>query len=71
MAISPRKATRRGIAARRQLRAQGLRPVEIWVPDTRSPAFRQEARRQSALVAHAPDADDVMDFIEANQDPGG
>jgi Protein of unknown function (DUF3018) len=36
---------------RERLREQGLRPVQIWVPDTRSPAFAEEARRQSAAVA--------------------
>ena len=35
------------------LRAAGLRPLQIWVPDTRSPAFATECRRQSLLVAEA------------------
>jgi hypothetical protein len=35
------------------LRAAGLRPVQIWVPDTRRPGFAQECRRQSHLAAHA------------------
>ena len=39
------------------LRAAGLRPVQIWVPDTRSPGFAQECRRQSRLAAHAEAAD--------------
>lgn len=34
------------------LRAAGLRPVQIWVPDTRSAGFAAECRRQSLLVAH-------------------
>ena len=33
------------------LRAAGLRPVQIWVPDTRSPRFAAECKRQSLLVA--------------------
>ena len=49
---------------RQRMRASGLRPVQIWVPDTRSPGFAEEARRQSRLVAAAEDFDDVMDFIE-------
>jgi hypothetical protein len=36
---------------RERLRAQGLRPIQIWVPDVRSPSFRSEAHRQSAAVA--------------------
>jgi hypothetical protein len=48
---------------RRRLRAQGLRPIQIWVPDVRSAAFADEARRQAQAVAAAP-ADD-QDFVEA------
>jgi hypothetical protein len=33
------------------LRAAGLRPVQIWVPDTRRPGFAEECRRQSLAVA--------------------
>lgn len=40
------------------LRMAGLRPVQIWVPDTRRPDFAQECRRQSRLAAQA-DATDV------------
>lgn len=40
------------------LRASGLRPVQIWVPDTRSPGFADECRRQSLVVA-AADAGDA------------
>ncbi len=39
------------------LRLAGLRPVQIWVPDTRRPDFAQECRRQSRLVAEADSAD--------------
>jgi hypothetical protein len=36
---------------RERLRAKGLRPVTIWVPDTRAPGFDEECRRQSAGAA--------------------
>jgi hypothetical protein len=39
-------------------RMAGLRPVQIWVPDTRRPNFAKECRRQS-LVASSCDASDV------------
>ncbi|MCE8045084.1 antitoxin MazE family protein [Halomonas daqingensis] len=42
---------------RTALRAAGLRPIQIWVPDTRSSGFAEEARRQCAIVA-AADAGD-------------
>jgi hypothetical protein len=48
------------------LRAAGLRPVQIWVPDTRRPGFVEECRRQSLVVA-AADAtdDDLTTFLDA------
>jgi hypothetical protein len=36
---------------RERLREQGLRPIQIWVPDVNAPEFAREAHRQSALVA--------------------
>lgn len=53
---------------RARMRAQGLRPVQIWVPDVRSPGFAAEAHRQSALVATADRKSDDMDFVEAVSD---
>ena len=50
---------------RERLRAQGLRPIQIWVPDTRAPAFRREAHRQSAAVARSPHAGDDQAFINS------
>lgn len=55
-------------AYRARMRAQGLRPVQIWVPDVRSPTFAAEAHRQSALVAGADRTGDDMDFVEAVSD---
>ncbi|MCC6813993.1 MAG: antitoxin MazE family protein [Rubrivivax sp.] len=39
------------------LRAAGLRPVQLWVPDTRRPGFAAECRRQSRLIAKADRTD--------------
>jgi hypothetical protein len=50
---------------RRRLRAQGLRPVQIWVPDVRSPEFAREAHRQAVAVAASPHAADDQAFIDA------
>jgi len=52
-------------AHRARLRAQGLRPIQIWVPDVRSPEFAAEARRQSAAVASSGHAIDDQAFIDA------
>jgi hypothetical protein len=58
-------ASRRAVH-RAEMRASGLRLIEIWVPDTRAPGFAEEARRQSLLIAAESDFDDMMDFIERN-----
>ena len=47
------------------LRAKGLRPRVIWVPDTENPAFAEEARRQSLLAAESPGEREILDWIEA------
>ncbi len=60
--ISSRDKVRRHRAA---LRALGMRPVQVWVPDTRSPAFAQEARLQSAAVAASEHAADDQGFVDA------
>jgi hypothetical protein len=36
---------------RAKLRAAGLRPVQIWVPDTSAPGFAEECRRQCLRIA--------------------
>jgi hypothetical protein len=55
---------------RERLREQGLRPVQIWVPDVRSPAFRSEAHRQSGAVAGSARAQEDQAFIDAVADWG-
>jgi len=60
------KSSRRKVQEHRDgLRAQGLRPLQIWVPDVRSPAFAAEARRQSAAVAASEHAAADQDFIDS------
>ena len=49
---------------RAELAAAGLRPIEIWIPDTTTPQFAAEARRQSERVAQSPDEQDVLDLLE-------
>ncbi|MEQ1591347.1 MAG: antitoxin MazE family protein [Thiobacillaceae bacterium] len=47
------------------LRMAGLRPFQIWVPDTRRPDFAAECRHQSRLVSLADKADvEMMDFMD-------
>jgi hypothetical protein len=49
---------------RDNLRAAGLRPIQIWVPDTRAPGFAEECARQSKLIAESASEKEDMDFIE-------
>ena len=55
---------------RERLREQGLRPIQIWVPDVRSPAFLSEAHRQSVAAAASAWAVDDQAFIDAISDWG-
>ncbi|OAN44099.1 homoserine O-succinyltransferase [Magnetospirillum moscoviense] len=57
-------------AYRERMRAQGLRPIQIWVPDTRSAAFRDEAHRQSLVVAASAHAHADQAFIDSISDMG-
>jgi hypothetical protein len=50
---------------RARLRREGLRPIQIWVPDDRSPAFAKAAHRQSAAVARSRHAARDQRFIDA------
>ncbi|HEY2503679.1 MAG TPA: antitoxin MazE family protein [Mycobacterium sp.] len=50
---------------RQRLRQQGLRPIQIWVPDVNAPEFVREAHRQSALVAASDEDRDDQAFVDA------
>jgi hypothetical protein len=50
---------------RKALRAAGLRPIQIWVPDVRSKRFAVQAHRQSLAVANSPHQKDDQAFIDS------
>src|SRR5438105_6847331 len=61
-----KKATRDKVRAHRErLRKQGLRPIQIWVPDVNSPEFVAEAHRQSLAIAKSPREKDDQAFIDS------
>ena len=63
--MSTRPASRlRTNRYRENLRRLGLRPVQIWVPDTRSPAFAAEAKRQCERVNAADRTEHLMEWVE-------
>ena len=57
-------------AYRERLRRQGLRPIQVWVPDVRSRAFKAEAHRQSVAVAQSAHAREDQEFIDSISDSG-
>ena len=69
-ASSPKSSRVKVREHRERLREQGLRPIQIWVPDVRSPAFRSEAHRQSLAIATSPHALDDQAFFDAVSDWG-
>ena len=58
-------AAQRVRAHRQRLRTQGLRPIQIWVPDVRSSQFAEQARLQSVAVARSTHEADDQAFIDA------
>ncbi|MEX0951767.1 MAG: antitoxin MazE family protein [Gammaproteobacteria bacterium] len=48
---------------RAALRAAGLRPLQIWVPDTRKPGFAEECRRQSRMLQQDRHEQETLDWL--------
>jgi len=65
MSVANRDVGKRVAEHRVRLRDQGLRPLQIWVPDTRAPQFAEEAHRQSALAAAGANASDDQAFVDS------
>lgn len=49
---------------RERMRAAGLRPVQFWVPDTRSPEFMAQVREQCQSLKGDKAEADVLRFTE-------
>jgi hypothetical protein len=71
MAFMPTSLPERVRRHRAGLRAAGLRPVQIWVPDTRREGFADECRRQSRLLRDDPQEREVLDWLAAAADHEG
>ena len=65
----PKTAQQRMQTRRKRLKAQGLRPIQHWVPDLRDAKVRAEIRRQASLLAKHPENAAIDDWIEAVIDP--
>jgi len=56
---------------RARMRRAGLRPVQIWVPDTRRPGFADECRRQSSMLQDDRQEADLSDWLDQVADNDG
>lgn len=65
---TPKTARERMAARRRRLKAQGLRPVQHWVPDLRDRRVRADLRRQGKLLAQHPENTEIDAWIDAVYD---
>ena len=62
--VSPKTPQQRMAARRKRLRAQGLRPIQHWVPDLRDPKVRADIRRQGKLLARPVENGALDEWIE-------
>ena len=56
---------------REQLRAEGLKPVQIWIPDTRSESFRRKCEQESLSLTADPLETDTLAWIADVADTDG
>lgn len=60
-----RKSREKARAYRERMRAKGLRPVQLWVTDTRTPEFARKMRKEMLAIANSPGEADDQAFIDA------
>lgn len=60
-----KSSTERVRAYRERMRRKGMKLVQFWLPDTSTPEFKAEARRQSLLIANSPQEKDDQAFIDS------
>ncbi len=56
---------------RQALRDAGMRPIQIWVPDTRRSGFAEECRRQSRSLRGDPQEAETLEWLESAADTEG
>jgi Antitoxin MazE-like len=50
---------------RKRKRAQGLRPVTLWVPDWNDPEFLRQLREDAEFLRDHPSTREGEEFVEA------
>lgn len=56
---------------RDRLRAQGLRPIQMWVPETRTPGYDERVRRQCLALKESVDEARILAELELLADRDG
>ena len=60
-----RGARNKARAYRERMRAKGLRPVQLWLPDTRTKEFARKAHEESMAISASEMAADDQAFVDA------
>lgn len=47
------------------MKKKGMRLIQMWIPDTRSKAFRRQAHLDSLAIANSPYERDDQAFVDA------
>ncbi|GAA0870250.1 hypothetical protein GCM10009116_20860 [Brevundimonas basaltis] len=63
-------SARRVADHRSALRAQGLRPVQMWVPDTRAPGYAERVRCQLEALRTDPREARLLEELDEFADWG-
>ena len=74
--MKPMSTTRSSITIRvrkhrERLRAAGLRPVQLWLPDTSSESFRRKCERESLSLTNDPLEAEPLAWIAEVADTDG
>jgi Protein of unknown function (DUF3018) len=56
---------------RAALRKAGLKPIQIWVPDTKKKSFAAQCHRQCLLLRDDPQEKEILEWIEKTADLSG
>ena len=63
--MKPKTGRERTAAYRSKMRAQGMRMIQLWLPDARSPKYRAAVDRQLRLLAQSAQEKRDQAFVES------
>lgn len=72
MSMASKNGVRERVARYRvSMRESGLRPIQIWVPDTRRSGFAAECRRQCLNIRKHPSEQKTLQWLRKAADTEG